>query len=112
MLSAHVRAENTSNVLLYIQPYEYSNEVKLAYFWQEYWFAQGPVVEPIAKDKLGKLYGNVNMCEGNDTGTMLLWLQPRMFYNGQAKLFTDDVMRRRVKVADAGADFENGGNRV
>jgi len=86
-ISLSVKAENTSNVLLYIQPLEYNNEVHLQYFWQEYWFAQGPIVEPVAKEKLSKLYSTVSMCEGNDTGKMLIWLQPRMFYNGQAKLY-------------------------
>jgi hypothetical protein len=86
-ISLSVKAENTSSVLLYIQPLEYNNEVRLQYFWQEYWFAQGPMVEPVAKEKLSKLYSNVSMCEGNDTGKILIWLQPRMFYNGQAKLF-------------------------
>jgi len=86
-VSANAKAENTSNVLLYIQPFEYNNEVRLQYFWQEYWYAQGPMVEPIAKEKLAKLYSDVSMCEGNQTGKLLIWLQPRMFYNGQAKLF-------------------------
>ena len=87
LMSANVKAESTSNVLLYIQPVEYTNEVKLQYFSQEYWFAQGPIVEPIAIEKLGKVVGNVSMCEGNQTGKMLIWLQPRMFYNGQLQVF-------------------------
>jgi hypothetical protein len=85
--STGAQAENTKNVLLYIQPMEYNNEVRLQYFWQEYWFAQGPMVEPIALEKLSQLYNNVNMCEGNETGSMLIWIQPRIFYNGQVKLF-------------------------
>ena len=89
--SASAKAENTSNVLLYIQPFEYTNEVKLQYFSQEYWFAQGPMVEPIAKEKLGTLFGNVSMCEGNDTGKMLIWLEPKMFYNGQLQVFYGQI---------------------
>jgi len=86
-VSANVKAESTPNVLLYLQPLEYNNEIHLQYFWQEYWFAQGPTVEPIAKEKLGKLYSDLSMCEDNQSGKVLIWLQPRMFYNGQAKLF-------------------------
>ena len=84
---ATARANGMSNVLFYIQPYEYTNELKLAHYSQEYWYAQGPMVEPLAKEKLEKLYGNVTMCEGNQTGKMLVWLQPRMFYNSQLRVF-------------------------
>ncbi len=89
-VSANAKADN-ANVLLYIQPYEYTNEVKLQHFSQEYWYAQAPMVEPIAKEKLTKVVGNVSMCEGNDTGKMLIWLQPRMFYNGQLQVFYGKV---------------------
>jgi len=84
---ATTKAEEANNVLLYIQPYEYTNEIKLMHYAQEYWYAQGPIVEPIAKEKLTELYGNVAMCEGNQTGKMLIWVQPRMFYNSQSQVF-------------------------
>ena len=91
LMSTSAKAEITSNVLLYIQPYEYQNEVKLQHFSHEYWFAQGPMVEPIAKEKLGKLLGGLSMCEGNDTGKMLIWLQPKMFYNAQLQVFYGEI---------------------
>ena len=86
-----IDTSKNSNVLIYIQPFEYINEVKLQHFSQELWFAQGPMVEDIAKEKLKQIYGNVSMCEGNQSGKILIWLQPKMFYNGQLQVFYGEV---------------------
>jgi hypothetical protein len=82
---------NKPNMLLYIQPYEYTNPLKFTYYSEGYWFTQGPIVEPLAKEKLTQAYGNVDMCEGNQSGKTLVWLQPKMFYNPQAQIFYGEV---------------------
>lgn len=89
VLSLNAHAENT--VLMYIQPFEYSHEIKLQHYTTEYWFAQGSIVEPIVKESLAKTFGNVVMCEGNQEGKILVWVQPRMFYNGQLQVFYGQV---------------------
>lgn len=86
-----IDASKNPNVLIYIQPFEYINEVKLQHFSQELWFAQGPIVEDIAKEKLKQTYGDVSTCEGNQSGKILIWLQPKMFYNGQLQVFYGEV---------------------
>lgn len=85
----HAQAEDTSkpNMLIYINPQEYTNQIKLWHFYYDYWFAQGPVVEKVAKERLEKEYGNVSMCEGNQSGKTLVWIQPRMFYNPQSLIY-------------------------
>jgi hypothetical protein len=82
---------NRPDMLLYIQPFEYTNPLKFTYYAEGYWFTQGPIVEPLAKDKLTQIYGNVDMCEGNQSGKTLVWLQPKMFYNPQAQIFYGEV---------------------
>ncbi len=86
-----IDAVKNSNVLIYIQPFEYINEVKLQHFSQELWIVQGPMVEDIAKEKFKQSYGEVSMCEGNQSGKILIWLQPKMFYNGQLQVFYGEV---------------------
>lgn len=74
-------------MLMYIQPVEYSNPIQLWHPYHGYWFHQGPVVEAQAMPKLTQAYGDVQLCESNESGRTLLWLQPRMFYNPQVQLF-------------------------
>ncbi len=82
---------NTPNMLLYIQPYEYTNSLRLEYYSEGYWFSQGSIVEALAKEKLTQTYGDVSICEGNQSGKTLVWLQPRMFYNPQVQIFYGEV---------------------
>lgn len=74
-------------MLMYIQPVEYNNPIQLWHPYHGYWFHQGPVVEAQAMPKLTQVYGDVQLCESNESGRALVWLQPRMFYNPQVQLF-------------------------
>ncbi len=82
---------NMPNMLLYIQPYEYTNSLKFTYYSEGYWFSQGAIVEALAKEKLTQAYGDVGICEGNQAGKTLVWLQPKMFYNPQVQIFYGEV---------------------
>lgn len=84
-------ANSTTNMLVYIQPVEYTNPIKLWHYFRDYWFYQGPVVEHLAMLKLTQLYGAVSLCESNQSANTLVWLQPRMFYNPQVQLFYGKV---------------------
>ncbi|OGV75953.1 MAG: hypothetical protein A3I83_04490 [Methylotenera sp. RIFCSPLOWO2_02_FULL_45_14] len=84
-------ANSTPNMLVYIQPVEYTNPIKLWHYYRDYWFYQGPVVEHLAMPKLTQLYGAVSLCESNQSANTLVWLQPRMFYNPQVQVFYGKV---------------------
>jgi len=74
-------------MLMYIQPIEYTNPIQLWHPYHGYWFHQGPVVEAQAMPRLAQAYGDVQLCDSNQSGRTLVWLQPRMFYNPQVQLF-------------------------
>ncbi|MDO9365959.1 MAG: hypothetical protein Q7T58_06440 [Methylotenera sp.] len=84
-------SNSSPNMLVYIQPVEYTNPIKLLHFYRDYWFYQGPVLEQLALPKLTQLYGAVSLCESNQSANALVWLQPRMFYNSQVQLFYSEV---------------------
>lgn len=82
----------TANMLLYIQPVEYTNPIRLSnHYSYAYWFEQGPIVESLALNKLNQIYTAVSMCEANQYAKTLVWLQPRMFYNPQSQIFYGQV---------------------
>lgn len=88
---AAANAGTKPDVLIYIQPVEFTNPIKLWHPYTDYWFYQGPPVESIAVEKLGKVYGKVEVCDANQSGRVLLWLQPKMFYNPQVQQFYGKV---------------------
>lgn len=79
------------NMLVYIQPVEYTNPIQLWHPYHGYWYYQGPIVEAQAMAKLSEVYGDVSLCESNQSGRTLVWLQPKMFYNPQVQLFYGKV---------------------
>lgn len=86
---ASVQAEEPvpAEVVVYINPLEYKHPIKLWHFYYDYWYTQGPVVEDIALDVLGKEFGQVSMCEGNNIGKLLVRITPGMFYNPHMSMF-------------------------
>ncbi len=91
-ISPFAVAESPSDTLLYIQPFEYTNPIRLWHFSENYWFEQGPIVEKLALEKFSEKLGDVTMCESNQTGKILVWLQPKMFYNPQLQLFYGKIV--------------------
>ena len=78
----------SAKVLVYIHPQEYTSQIRLLHYYRDYWFAQGPLVEAASQAVLAKSLGDVGMCDNNQrTANLLLWLQPRMFYNAQMQTF-------------------------
>lgn len=87
-ISAHAAP---ANMLIYISPQEYTHSVKLWQYYDDYWFQQGPAVEPIARSMLAQEYGEVAMCQANSEGKALVWIKPRMYYNPQMKTFYGEI---------------------
>ena len=81
-----------ANMLLYIQPIEYTNSINVMnHFSRAYWFEQGPVVEPLALKQFNAAFSPVTMCEVGRSAKMIVWLQPRMFYNPQLQMFHGQI---------------------
>jgi len=78
----------STDIVVYIQPQEYNNSIKLWQYYRDYWFMQGPLVEAEARKTLGAEFGEIGMCDENQTaGKVLVWLRPRMFYNPQVQTY-------------------------
>jgi hypothetical protein len=80
-----------SKLLMYIQPVDYTNPIRLWHPYYDYWMYQGPVVEKVAMTKFSEAYGDIGMCEVSQSGKALVWLQPKLFYNPQVQLFYAEV---------------------
>lgn len=91
-MSAQAAEESTpAGMLVYISPQDYEHSIKLWHYFYDYWYEQGPVIEPIAMQALSAEYGDVKMCQGNEIGKSLVWIKPRMYYNPQLEVFYGEV---------------------
>lgn len=89
--AAEAQEAGQPKMLVYISPQDYQHSIKLWHYYDDYWYEQGPVIEPVAMEALSAEYGNVQMCRGNYTGNVLLWIKPRMYYNPQLQVFYGEV---------------------
>lgn len=94
--SAAVQAEEASGsnvakpsgIVVFIQPQEYKNPIKLWQYYRDYWYTQGPIVEAATRKIFETELGGVDFCDSNQTANKaLVWLRPRMFYNPQVQTF-------------------------
>lgn len=79
--------EAKSNTLLYISPMEYNHSVRLLSPYYDYWFEQGPIVEPIALEAFKTSDVSPAMCTANEKADTVIRLKPRIFYNPQMRVY-------------------------
>jgi hypothetical protein len=76
-----------AKTLLYISPADYQYSVRLLHPYYDYWFTQGPLVEPIALQALQDKSADVAMCKANEVANTIVRIKPSLFYNPQSRVF-------------------------
>ncbi|MDO9205949.1 hypothetical protein [Methylotenera sp.] len=85
-------AESKAGTLLYISPNDYQYSVRLLHPYYDYWFEQGPIVEPIALKALNIKYGEVSICTANETADTIIRIKPNLFYNPQMRVYHSKIV--------------------
>jgi len=83
--------EKAVDIVVHIDAVEYTNPIRLWHPYFDYWYHQGPLFEDVALEKLQHDYHQVAMCEAEQSGKVLLWLKPKMFFNPQVQMFYGKV---------------------
>ena len=90
--ASHADEKAVARMMIYIQPQEYSNPIKLWEYYGDYWLLQGPFVEAAAKQVLGAEFGDVGMCSKDlSPSQTMVWLRPRLYYNPQLQVFYGSI---------------------
>jgi hypothetical protein len=84
--------ESKANTLLYISPNDYKYSVHLLHPYYDYWFAQGPLVEPIAFQALKEKDSMLSMCTSNETADNIIRIKPSLFYNPQLRVYHSRIV--------------------
>ncbi|MDP3088686.1 MAG: hypothetical protein Q8M99_10930 [Methylotenera sp.] len=79
--------ESQAKTLLYISPHDYNYSVRLLHPFYDYWFVQGPIVEPIALEVLKDQDSMIAMCTSNETADNIIRIKPSLFYNPQMRVY-------------------------
>ena len=79
--------EFKANTLLYISPNDYNYSVHLLHPYYDYWFEQGPLVEPIALKALKASNNDTAICKANETADTIIRVKPSLFYNPQLRVY-------------------------
>lgn len=80
-------AASPSNILLYISPNDYKYSVHLLHPYYNFWFEQGPLLEPVALQALKAKDSEVKMCTGNESANIIIRIKPHVFYNPQMSVY-------------------------
>jgi hypothetical protein len=87
-LSASVcAADSSTKILVYISPNDYNYSVHLLAPYYDFWFTQGPMVEPIALKAIQEKYGEIALCQNNETADTIISIKPSIFYNPQMHVY-------------------------
>ena len=85
--SSSYAVESKVSTLLYISPNYYHYSVHLLHPYYDYWFEQGPLVEPIALKALKEKNGELGLCKANETADIVIRIKPNLFYNPQLRVY-------------------------
>ena len=90
--AAQAKEAAATDMLVYISPDEYKHSNRLSHYnLREYWYEQGPMVEPYVSQVLGTELGSVGLCQAGETANTLVWLKPNMTYNPTLQRFNGTV---------------------
>ncbi|NOT66917.1 MAG: hypothetical protein HOP04_01065 [Methylophilaceae bacterium] len=81
LLTPTAQAQGTGKMLVSINPQEYTHPINLWRYYHNYWFYQGPLLEPIVIQTLNEKFGEVSLCSGNSSANTLVKINPSVFYN-------------------------------
>lgn len=85
-ISTSLYADETGT-LLYISPQDYKYSVHLSHPYYDYWFEQGPLLEPVAFEALQAAVPGLKICTGNETANTIISIKPSIFYNSQLRMY-------------------------
>ncbi len=83
--------EVKNNTLLYISPTYYQHSLRLLHPFYDYWFEQGPLLEPIALHALQAQDASMQVCQSGQTANRIIRITPNIFYNPQMRVYHSQI---------------------
>lgn len=92
-MSVHANAASipSEETLIYISPSHYEHSVHLLHPYYDYWFKQGPIVEPIAIKALQDSGVSLSVCKSGQQANTVIRITPKIFYNPQMRVYHSEL---------------------
>jgi hypothetical protein len=84
----------TGNVAVHIAKRNYFHPVRFLHPYMDVWHMKGPLAEKVALSTLQTRFSNINQCRDNSEASVVLLLEPNIFYNAQLRVFHTEFIAR------------------
>lgn len=92
--SSAFAAKLPGNIALHIAKTHYQHPVRILHPYLDFWHMKGPLAEKAALTALQKRFTNVNECTSGTEASVVLLLEPHVFYNPQLRVFHAEFIAR------------------
>ena len=93
------------NIAMHIGKTHYEHPVRLLHPYLDVWHMKGPLAEKAALKALKKRFANVGDC--SMPASVVLLLEPHMFYNAQLRVFHGEIIARAYTKGAEEPTYEN-----
>lgn len=77
----------SGNVAVHIAQMHYEHPVRLLHPYLDVWHMKGPLAQKAAMSTLNKHFANAQWCNQAKNASVLIFLEPHMFYNPQLNVY-------------------------
>ena len=82
------------NIAVHIAEMHYEHPVRLLHPYLDVWHMKGPLAQKAALTTLNKHFANVQWCDQAKNASVLLFLEPHMFYNPQLNVYHGEIIAK------------------
>ena len=84
----------SGNIAVHIAKRNYFHPVRFLHPYLDVWHMKGPLAEKAAMSALQTRFSNINECSDKSEASVVLLLEPNIFYNAQLQVFHTEFIAR------------------
>ncbi|EUJ09958.1 hypothetical protein Meth11DRAFT_0762 [Methylophilaceae bacterium 11] len=82
------------NIAVHIAQVHYEHPVRILHPYLDVWHMKGPLAQKAATSTLNKYFSNAQWCDKAHDASVVLLLEPHMFYNPQMQVFHGEIIAK------------------
>lgn len=94
------------NMAVHIAQMHYEHPTRLMHPYLDVWHMKGPLAQKVALATLSKRFEHVQWCNQAKHATLVLQLEPHMFYNPQLKVFHAEIIAKAYTQSGGSSNLE------
>lgn len=82
------------NIAVHIAQVHYEHPIRILHPYLDVWHMKGPLAQKAATNTLNKYFANAQWCDKAQGASVVLSLEPHMFYNPQLQVFHGEIIAK------------------